>query len=242
MPPQENKFAPIFKSLQTDRSASEVPKTAAVSDVEQRWPLFNAVAPAKPETPPALTGEDRQNWHRPDRSGQQDAKPVLTEPSLSDKLAQGLSKMGGARSAGHRRTAAKTAKTPKPEPGVSAGIIKQSASGFQSKPAAPLNEAIVPSTHTNQSHSVKPAKPVQHPIHSAVVASVVQTDVPQIQAQAVCLDVSTAPAVKPVLPPDKSSATHESLKSLFSRLEHPKPPSPKPIINKSSFLSRLGRR
>lgn len=223
MPSQENKFAPIFKSLQTDRSASEAPNTATVSDIEQRWPLFNAVAPAKPETPPALTGEDRQNWHRPNKSGQQDAKPVLAEPSLSDKLAHGLNKMGGARLAGRRRSskAAKTAKTP--------------------KPAAPQAEAIVPSTHTNLSHSVKPAGPVQHPIHSAVVASVVQTDVPPTQA--VQPDVSIAPAVKPVLPSSDESRPaqpQETLKSLFSRLERPDPP--KPVIHKSSFLSRLGRR
>ena len=247
MPPQENKFAPIFKSLQTERSASDAPITAAVSDVEQRWPLFNAVAPAKPETPPALTDVDRQNWHSPDKSGQHDAKPVLTEPSLSDKLAHGLSKMGGARSAGHQRTPAKTAKTPKPEPGVSAGIT--SASGFQhgkkQEAPPPQADAIVPSTNTSQSHSVKPARPAQPPILSAVAASVTQADLPQQPAQAVRPDVSNTPAIKPVLPSaddSRPAQPQESLKSLFSRLEHPEPPRPKPIIHKSSFLSRLGRR
>lgn len=93
----------LFRSLRPDNANFQASTTAAAREAEQRWPLFKAVSPKKPQPTPALSAQERQRWSSQDRPDVSERKPALSLPGVSTKLAQGLSKMSG-RAAAERPT------------------------------------------------------------------------------------------------------------------------------------------
>lgn len=85
----------LFRSLRPDNANFQASTTAAAREAEQRWPLFKAVSPKKPQPTPALSAQERQRWSSQDRPDVSERKPALSLPGVSTKLAQGLSKMSG---------------------------------------------------------------------------------------------------------------------------------------------------
>lgn len=88
-----DKLSPLFKSLLPDESHLKSAAAATVQEAEQRWPLFRAIAPAKPATAPELTDNERLNWASPVLTGAPAPKVSLPEMGLNEQLAQGLGKM-----------------------------------------------------------------------------------------------------------------------------------------------------
>ena len=87
----------LFRSLGPDASSLQAAETVAARDVEQRWPLFQAVSPSKPETPPTLSTQERERWSQQEKQVGAGRKPALSLPGLSDKLAKSLGRMSGPR-------------------------------------------------------------------------------------------------------------------------------------------------
>jgi hypothetical protein len=258
MATQGDKLSPLFKSLQPNKSQFEASNIAVVQEAEQRWPLFKAVAPVKPEVPPALNEEDRQHWRNKGGAEKSITKPALSVPGLSDKLAQSLSKMGGEKSSTRR-----TAKAPKIDKEVKPMDPVYKAPTTQPLPVSvqPINKAPVTkaSTVSESTHSepavVSPIPVVKSEAPLILQNTVVQHDSIVIKDQARAMDsrkvaTSTNEIVsKPfefqaaVLTGDTPVRANESLKSLFSRLEKPEPPKVQiSIKTKTSFLGRLGKR
>ena len=87
----------LFRSLGPDASSFQAAETVAARDVEQRWPLFQAVSPSKSETTPALSTQERERWSQQEKQVGAGRKPALSLPGLSDKLAKSLGRMSGPR-------------------------------------------------------------------------------------------------------------------------------------------------
>ena len=117
--PADN-LSDLFRSLGPDDSSFQVIETATAREAAQRWPLFQAISPNKPETTPTLSTQERERWSQQEKQVGAGRKPPLSLPGLSDKLAQSLSKMAGPRPDAPAKPMAKRAQwstsVPQPQP------------------------------------------------------------------------------------------------------------------------------
>lgn len=52
----------LFRSLRPDDDDFQTSTSTAAREAEQRWPLFQAVAPRKPQATPLLSPQERSLW------------------------------------------------------------------------------------------------------------------------------------------------------------------------------------
>ncbi len=214
----------LFRSLGSDDTAFMARTKASALEAEQRWPLFRAVAPKKPEDTPLLTEQDRANWNAQEKPAGRERKKTLSVPGLSEKLAKSLEKISAETS---REVMSPKRKTrggikiaparfdPVPEPVAVFAPEPQEIPSmlFRSAPRAP--EPFV---------AEQPA-PVTHGLFGRLAAE----------------EPVSAPA--PVMPVEFAPPGDDSLRGIFARIGGEKaveaPPAVKP---RSAFLGRLGKR
>lgn len=83
----------LLRSLGADGSLLDSRTRTAAREAEQRWPLFRTLAPAKNDTPPALTTEDKLAWQVQNPQVADIRKPAISRGAIGSKLAEGLSKL-----------------------------------------------------------------------------------------------------------------------------------------------------
>lgn len=88
-----NDLSALFRSLRPDETVFQESTGSIARDAEHRWPLFNAIAPSKPQETPALSAQERQRWVSQEKPSNGVRKPALSLPGLSDKMSRGLDKM-----------------------------------------------------------------------------------------------------------------------------------------------------
>jgi hypothetical protein len=93
--PKSTDLSALFRSLGPDDSSFQASEATAARQSTQRWPLFQAVSPKKPDSTPTLTTQERQRWSPQEQHELGESKPALSLPGLSDKMAMSLGKMSG---------------------------------------------------------------------------------------------------------------------------------------------------
>ena len=214
---QEEDLPTLFRSLRPDTTNVQVALNSAAHEAEQRWPLFKAIAPEKPELTPELSAEERHQWTNQERSGTAARKPALSLPVASDKLTKSLSRMSGL-------------------PNKATHEPKLFVPTEQSKPerALPRRVQEAPKASTSILFSA--------PVETKEPAVEVEVEV-EIKPVGLALfgQQSTAPLVSHPAEP-LVAVVDDSLASIFSRLQEKEEPVSKPAAKKSSFLSRLGKK
>ena len=233
----------LFRSLRPDESVFRENTSSSVRDAEQRWPLFKAVAPQKPQDAPALSEQERQRWVSQEKSAASARKPALSLPALSDKMSKGLGKIS--RQAVRNIATVKPATRWESQEHIVEGATEQPLLQPSERPRAVLAETVpLTNMHVNR-------------VPMAVKAL---SEVPDAGSRT-GLDLfdkkpaPTAPALVSVQMSEMSEMpemsehdlpvtgrSDESLKSIFSRLKAKPEVEVKPIIKRSSFLDRLGKR
>lgn len=202
----------LFRSLRPDNANFRASTTAAAREAEQRWPLFKAVSPKKPEPTPALSAQERQRWSNQERPDVGERKPALSLPGVSTKLAQGLSKMSG-RTATVADRPAERAQREESSSEVLRGIPKFSQGTSTANRGLLFSRAsAVASDEESQSDGVG--------LSRTRAAQPPQTE-PETTAAA---------------------GTEDSLARIFNRLEGKEKVAGKPINKRAAFLGRLGKR
>ena len=213
----------LFRSLRPDETIFQESTSTVARDAEQRWPLFKAVAPEKPQETPALTAQERQRWvnqEKPEVSGR---KPALSLPGLSDKMSKGLDKM-------------------------SAWSVKNTAAvkpAVRREPASPAAERIFERPRSAPIAQAPEAGPIENRI---VTAAKTLSGGPAGVSGAGFGPFDKKPAVVAPVPAVEErglpavSRGDDSLKSIFGRLESKTHVAAKPPGGRSSFLDRLGKR
>lgn len=214
----------LFRSLRPDETTFQESTNTVARDAEQRWPLFKAVAPVKPQETPALSALERQRWANQEQPQVGGRKPALSLPGLSDKMSKGLDKMSVR--AVNNTAAVKPAIRREPEK----PLVERAAERSRSVRAASSQQTSPPENRAftaGRSISAEPGVVVGGTGMGALAKK------PAVLA-------STS-----VVPERDLSVTgrgDDSLKSIFSRLESKSEIAPKPAGNRSSFLDRLGKR
>ena len=213
----------LFRSLRPDETTSQERTSTVTRDAEQRWPLFKAVAPEKPQETPALTAQERQRWvnqERPEVSGR---KPALSLPGLSDKMSKGLEKM-------------------------SAWSIKNTASvkpAVRRESGNPAAERVFERPRSAPIAESPEASPIENRI---VTAAKTLSGGPAVVSRAGFGPFDKKPAMVAPVPAVEERGLpavgrgDDSLKSIFGRLESKTHVAAKPPGGRSSFLDRLGKR
>jgi hypothetical protein len=214
----------VFRSLGADDSAFMARTKASALEAEQRWPLFRAVAPKKPEDTPLLTEQDRANWNTQEKPAGRERKKTLSVPGLSEKLAKSLEKISAETS---REVMSPKRKTrsgisvaparfdPTPEPAAVLAPEPQEIPSmlFRSTPPAPAS--FVTEQPAPVAHGLFGRLSVEEPV----------------------------PTPAPLMPVETLSSGDDSLSGIFARIGGEKsveaPPAVKP---RSAFLGRLGKR
>lgn len=230
----------LFRSLRPDESVFQENTTSGARDAQQRWPLFKAVAPQKPQDAPALTEQERQRWVNQEKPAVRARKPALSLPGLSDKMSKSLDKMS-----------VQAVKNTAPvKPATRRELEKYAAEGVVEQPLAQLSERA-----QSESESVEPVTQANAPINriaavkkdfSAVPVAGSQTGHGVFDKKPTLSGAAqvSIPAVPAVPERDLPVARHgdESLKSIFSRLQAKPEVEIKPAVKRPSFLDRLGKR
>lgn len=239
MPKPNDDLSALFRSLRPDESVFQENTTSSVRDAEQRWPLFKAVAPQKPQDTPALSAQERQNWVSQEKPVVGVRKPALSLPGLSDKMSSGLGKMSG--QAVRNTAAVKPATRWESEEHVSDGATAQSLSQSPVRTKTVLAEPVpLTTTPVNRAPTVtkvlsevpvadshsRTGLDVFNVKHSSKATSLVSVHIPEVPERAL-----------PVI--DRGS---DSLKSVFGRLQGKPEVEVKLPVKRSSFLDRLGKR
>lgn len=225
----------LFRSLRPDESVFQENTSSGVRDAEQRWPLFKAVAPQKPQDAPALSEQERQRWASQEKPAAGTRKPALSLPGLSDKMSKNLDKMSG--QAAKNTAAVKPATRWESEKHIVEGAMEQPLA----QPSEPIRTVLAdPVPQTNA-----PANrvPTVTKILSAVPAAGSRSGqgvFDEKPARTVPAPMSVPAALGRDLPVDGRG--DKSLKSIFSRLEAKPEVEAKPAVKRSSFLDRLGKR
>lgn len=202
----------LFRSLRPDNANFRASTTAAAREAEQRWPLFKAVSPKKPEPTPALSAQERLRWSNQERPDVGERKPALSLPGVSTKLAQGLSKMSG-RTATVADRQAERAQREKSSSEVLRGIPKFSQETSAENRGLLFSRATaIASDDEGQSDGVG--------LSGTRAAQPPQTQ-PEMTAAA---------------------GTDDSLARIFNRLEGKEKIADKPMNKRAAFLGRPGRR
>jgi hypothetical protein len=210
--PKSTDLSVLFRSLGPDDSSFQASEATAARQSTQRWPLFQAVSPKKPDSTPTLTTQERQRWSPQEQHELGESKPALSLPVLSDKMAMSLGKMSGRTVVAPVKNLAKRAPlTAQDEPRRSAPMAS---------PVETRSAWLPASTQARQSTSVE---------HKS-------------QAPGLGLFGSVAGhPLAPGRVPSEAIQAGDSLASVFSRLEG-KPETVNKMNNKkSSFLNRLGK-
>ena len=221
----------LFRSLRPDESVFQENATSSVRDAQQRWPLFKAVAPQKPQDAPALTEEERQRWVSQEKPAVGARKPALSLPGLSDKMSESLGKMSV--QAVKNTALVKPAMRWELEKHAAEGVVEQPSERAKSISVEPVTQANSPINHVA---AVKKD-------FSAVPVAGSQTGRGVFDKKPALSGAAQVPV--PTVPErDLPVARHgdESLKSIFGRLQAKPEIKVKPVVKRSSFLDRLGKR
>lgn len=202
----------LFRSLRPDNANFQASTTAAAREAEQRWPLFKAVSPKKPEPTPALSAQERQRWSNQERPDVGERKPALSLPGVSTKLAQGLSKMSG-RTATVADRPTERAQRERSSSEVLRGIPKFS------QETSPENRGLLFSRASATDSDEEG-----------------QSDGVGLSGTRAAQPPQAEPEMK------SAAGTDDSLARIFNRLEGKERIAEKPINKRVSFLGRLGRR
>ncbi len=232
----------LFRSLRPDESVFQENASSGAREAQQRWPLFKAVVPQKPQETPALTEQERQRWVSQEKSAVGTRKPALSLPGLSDKMSMSLGKMSV--QAVKNTAAVKPATRWESERYVAEGAVEQPLA----EPSERARTASVePLRQTNTPINRVPA--VTKASSAAPVVSVAGSQTGQgVFDKKPALSVPAQVPVPAVPQRDLPAAGHgdESLKSIFSRLEAKPEAKPevevKSAVKRSSFMDRLGKR
>ena len=257
----------LFRSLRPDESAFRENTSSGVRDAEQRWPLFKAVAPQKPQDAPALSEHERQRWTSQEKSPAGTRKPALSLPALSDKMSKGLGKIS--EQASRNIATVKPATRWESQEQLVEGAARHPLLQQPERPRTMLAEpAPVPVPLANEFAKNEPLKngsAIRTPTAVKVLSEVADAGSRNGLDLFNKKPAPTAPALVSVQMPKTSEISEtskisetperdlpatrrndESLKSIFSRLEARPEAKPevevKPIIKRSSFLDRLGKR
>ena len=213
----------LFRSLRPDETSSQASTSTVARDAEQRWPLFKAVAPEKPQETPALTAQERQRWVNQEKPGVSERKPALSLPGLSDKMSKGLDKM----SAWSVKNTAAVRPAVRRESGNPAADRV-----FERPRIAPIAQA--PETSPIENRIVTVAKTLSGGPAVGSGAGFGSFDKkPAVVASVPAVEERGLPSV---------GRDDDSLKSIFGRLESKTHIAAKPPGSRSSFLDRLGKR
>lgn len=219
----------LFRSLRPDESISQENINTSARDAEQRWPLFKAVAPEKPQETPALSAQDRQRWAKQEMADVADRKPALSLPGLSDKMSSGLDKMS--MRALKNTVAVKPAMRREPEKFMVERSIDQAVEQTRAVPLVPIPQASTPVNRaptTANKLSIAPA--VGQRSGLGVFDKKPVAPVPARTQVAAERDVPAA------------GLGDGLLKNIFNRLEAKPEVEVQPAVKRSSFLDRLGKR
>lgn len=254
----------LFRSLGPDDSGFRVTETAAAREAEQRWPLFQAVAPKKMATTPTLSTQERDFWSQQKQYEGRARKPALSLPGLSDKMAKSLGKMSGrpadAPMQNLSRRAAPEAPVPiaplrsVPEVAVAeprgllfASFKASQAADSQPSGSEPLDSVVGDAPSRSESGAIAPTDG-----SSMWRTSPQASPLPDVQTSGLglfdsMLKGSSSPPHSEAEAETETKAesivtTDDSIASIFKRLEGPPKIISKPVDKKSSFLSRLGKR
>ena len=213
----------LFRSLRPDETIFKASTGTVARDAEQRWPIFNAVVPEKPQQTPPLTAQERQRWvnqEKPEVSGR---KPALSLPGLSDKMSKGLDKM----SAWSVKNAAAV------KPAVRRESENPAAERAFERPRSGLiAEASRASSLENHVGTSVKTLSLELPVMSGAGFDPFDKK-PVVVAPVPAAEQRGLPA---------SGRGDELLKSIFGRLESKTHIAAKPAASRSSFLDRLGKR
>ena len=215
----------LFRSLRPDETISQASTSTVARDAEQRWPLFKAVAPEKPQETPALTAQERQRWvnqEKPEFSGR---KPALSLPGLSDKMSKGLDKMS-ARSVENTAAVKPAVRRESEDPTAERA--------FERPRSAPIAQAPKPGPLENRIVNVAKTLAAEPAVVSGAGSR------PFDKKPAVAGQAPVQAVAERGLP--AAGCADDSLKSIFGRLESKTHVAAKPPGSRSSFLDRLGKR
>lgn len=240
----------LFRSLRPDESVSRENTSSGVRDAEQRWPLFKAVAPQKPQDTPALSEQERQRWISQEKSAASARKPALSLPALSDKMSKSLGKIS--EQAVRNIATVKPATRWESQEQLVEGATEQPLLQPSERPRTVLAEPVpVPQASGPVKNGSATRTPTAAKALSEVPDAGSRTGLGLFDKK----PAPTAPALVSVQMPKMSEMpempehdlpvtrrSDESLKSIFSRLEAKPEVEVKPTIKRSSFLDRLGKR
>ena len=249
----------LFRSLRPDESAFRENTSSGVRDAEQRWPLFKAVAPQKPQDVPALSEHERQRWTSQEKSSAGTRKPALSLPALSDKMSKGLGKIS--EQAFRNIATVKPATRWESQEQLVEGTVRHPSLQQSERPRIMLAEpAPVPlASGFAKNEPLKNGSVTRVPVTTKALFEVADAGSRNGLGLLDKKPALTTPALVPMQMPKISKISgmpehdlpvtrrnDESLKSIFSRLEAKPEAKPeievKPIIKRSSFLDRLGKR
>lgn len=230
--PADNLSA-LFRSLGPDDTEFRANTHALAQEAEQRWPLFKAVAPRRPEVTPTLSAQERQRWDIQDRVDNGPRKPALSLPGFSDKLAHSLGRI--AEQAEEATQAANRKVSASPRPALNPAPREVRPAAAVPMPAAAPAKAAPTSTDNVGSSSGLFGK-------INATAPVPAASVEPSRVGGVIPGLFGAPATVETAP--SSNGDDSTLANVFSRLEGDDKPAAagKVAEKKPSFLDRLGKR
>lgn len=212
MPKPADDLSALFRSLGPDDSSFKATETAAAREAAQRWPLFQAVSPRKPDATPQLSAQERQRWSHQEQPEGAERKPSLSLPGLSDKMARSLGKMSGRTTDAPMQNPARRAEPDTP-------------------PVAQRSLRSPPQMTTMESRSALFSTSPQASQNLESQGSGLGL-----------FGSTAGGFMASRLSASEATHADDSLAGVFSRLEEKPQVIDKPSDKKSSFLSRLGKR
>lgn len=216
MPKPTSEFMSLFRSIKPDDTDFQTIKSATADEAAQRWPLFKALPPEKPEPTPPLSEQDRARWDNQETPGIRVRQSALSVPTTTPDMAASLKRMAGI------QPSPKTASAHVP-PIVSTKINHKSKKLPSSAPTPTLTQ------------------PTAQHLTSEVVPTNLSSDIVE-SVHDKLLKGHGALSQAPVIAQPEPMTSTNSLASIFSRLEGKNETCAKPSTPISSFFGRLGRR
>ena len=233
----------LFRSLRPDESAFRENTSSGVRDAEQRWPLFKAVAPQKPQDAPALSEHERQRWTSQEKSPAGTRKPALSLPALSDKMSKGLGKIS--EQAFRNIATVKPATRWESQEQLVEGTARHPLLQQPERPRTMLAEPVLLANKSvNRVPTAVKALPDVPAAASRTGLDIFNRKPAPAAAALVSVQLPKMSEMPKMSEHDAPVAgrSDELLKSIFNRLQAKPEVEVKPIIKRSSFLDRLGKR
>lgn len=256
----------LFRSLRPDDDDFQTSTSTAAREAEQRWPLFQAVAPRKPQATPPLSPHERSLWSTTQQPSGYERKPALSVPATGNKLAQSLSKMG-ARPASSplmrtplRASEEQAYQEPAPaaqafareEPAKRHGhLFSRDVSAAVEQPYEEQEAARTPQkfgrsepTRSRGSLFSKESAPAMQapPVPQATRPLKKLGREEPAKSRGSLFSKGAAPAVEDQAEARGAARPSDSLTKLFNRLEGQETAPQKPVSKASSFFGRSGKR